>query len=265
MLIRITNRCSMGCRHCMVDAQPDGAHMSWDVFLACLDLMLRLETAHAPSLLMLSGGEPTEHPELLRMLAYLDRLDPPVLSRRLVVLLSNGLFLGNAKLRSDIFKHQVEVQVTNDDRFYPQQLSEEARREARKYGFIEERLRVLSRLGRAAHPGFVPPPDLPWRRAPMCFNLRSALSSLRSLPQALSMLAARGFFCSPSVNIDGTVVAGEAPSCCPIGNVNDTTINQLASQLRTMTCSRCGLLNNLSHNERVAIGEAVVELIGGDQ
>lgn len=41
MLIRITNRCMMGCNHCMVDATPEGEHMAFDTYLGALTLAMR--------------------------------------------------------------------------------------------------------------------------------------------------------------------------------------------------------------------------------
>ena len=32
MMIKITEKCSMGCTHCMNDASKSGKHMSFDVF-----------------------------------------------------------------------------------------------------------------------------------------------------------------------------------------------------------------------------------------
>jgi hypothetical protein len=266
----------MGCCHCLVDAHPEGAHMSWDTFVASVAFQVQLEQQHAPAVLMLSGGEPTEHPQLLEMLEYLDQLPQPAFDtkmvkvRRMVFLLSNGLFLSDDKLREEVFRHDVLVQVTNDARFYPQRLPPHQRNWQEHWSgsrlCIEEHLRMLVRLGRAKNPYFAPlapGPEIEWRKTPMCFNLRSATGYYRSLPQALAALGKRGYWCSPSINVDGSIVAGEAPSCTKIGDVTENPI-LIGSRLCAMTCARCGLVHNLNHQEKRAINEAMIELIRGD-
>ena len=42
MLIQITNRCHMGCKHCMQDASPKGKHMTDETFDANLQQIVKL-------------------------------------------------------------------------------------------------------------------------------------------------------------------------------------------------------------------------------
>ena len=66
MLIQITNTCHMGCPHCMDRATPDPQHMPWP--------LVERSVAWAQSLgvrtMLISGGEPTCHPEWKRILDY---------------------------------------------------------------------------------------------------------------------------------------------------------------------------------------------------
>lgn len=41
MLLKITEKCSMGCTHCMNNATPDGQHMSEKVFDDSLDFLIK--------------------------------------------------------------------------------------------------------------------------------------------------------------------------------------------------------------------------------
>lgn len=61
MLIQITNRCSEGCPHCMQNSLPDGPHMSLSVFRAAVAFGRFLKC----NVYVISGGEPTEHPQFL--------------------------------------------------------------------------------------------------------------------------------------------------------------------------------------------------------
>jgi sulfatase maturation enzyme AslB (radical SAM superfamily) len=61
MLIRVTNKCTMGCRHCMIEASaPDGEHMTSEMFEKALDISSLLYS----HVILLSGGEPFEHPRM---------------------------------------------------------------------------------------------------------------------------------------------------------------------------------------------------------
>ena len=59
MLIMITNRCTMGCSHCMSKCVPEGDDMSFSMFEEALDFSL---TRMPMMPVMISGGEPTENP-----------------------------------------------------------------------------------------------------------------------------------------------------------------------------------------------------------
>lgn len=68
MLIQITNRCQEGCPHCLQDAQPDGPHMDLATFKAAYRFGLFL----GQQIFVISGGEPTEHPQFLEFCEELD-------------------------------------------------------------------------------------------------------------------------------------------------------------------------------------------------
>ena len=63
--------------------------------------------------------------------------------------------------------------------------------------------------------------------------------------------------CTPSINIDGSIVAGESTSCFKIGSVLDSD-SVLYQNLINMKCSMCQLIQNLSRVHLEAIGEDYV-------
>lgn len=242
MLIRITHHCEMQCSHCMVEASPTGEHMAYSTFLSALSCLRRLD---AP-VIFLTGGEPTDHPEVIQFLKTAAMANKPV------YLLSNGLFLADDAKRDAILPLVHGVQVTNDSRYYPRPIDQ------MPYPKVtyEDSIRQVSPFGRALTN------NIPCNRmAPHCFNLRSLTRHYRSIETALTVLWGKGKFCTPSINVDGTVVAGEAPSCHPIGKVEDLP-ESLAHQVANMTCARCGLVNNLSHEEKFAVGESLIRPLG---
>lgn len=232
MLVRITQKCRMNCSHCMVEAKEDGAHMEPIVFGASLDFIERFEFR----VMMLSGGEPTEHPDLL------DMIDLSLDRGFKTLVLSNGMFLTDPQLTQALLSKDVLIQVTNDPRFYPQRI------QPLKHPKImyEDSLQLLSPFGRAKGMECS-------RQSPLCFNLRSATRSYRDFQRGVFHLRSLAKMCTPSINVDGSISAGEAPSCHSIGNVWDSNV-ALTNAVCEMKCSRCGLGKTLPDKYKQAIG-----------
>lgn len=226
----------MGCSHCMVDASPDGQNMSMETYEKVLDFIGRNNLL----MVLLSGGEPLDHPEIFNMVRMAQGKGLEV------AILSNGLFLSDPDLKRRVLELGALIQITNDPRFYPIRVNPEEHPEVA----IETHIRCVSPFGRAIKNGIETQ-----RQSPLCFNLRSLVRHFRDFRKAVIRLRFMGKMCTPSVNIDGTLVAGEAPSCSSFGTVEDSNL-ALTNQLAELRCSRCGLLNNLGNEHREAIGEA---------
>jgi hypothetical protein len=235
MLVRITNSCRMHCVHCMTDSAPDGAHMTGETFAATLDLVHRIGIP----LVMLSGGEPADHPRIVEFLRTAAGAGTHT------SVLSNGMFLTeDASKRDAILEYADVVQVTNDKRYYPRFVPDFWHPKVK----FERNLRSLAPFGRAKTANM-----RTTQRTPSCFNLRS-LTRGYGIQGALLWLASQGRMCTPSVNVDGTIAAGEAPSCASVGHVSDS-LETLTRNVSSLRCSRCGLVNNLDAQQRAAIGE----------
>jgi hypothetical protein len=92
------------------------------------------------------------------------------------------------------------------------------------------------------------------RKAPSCFNIRSVSRQYDIISAIAALGGTRGEFCKPSIDVDGSIRAGETDTCFKIGTV-DSTENDLDEALRTMRCNRCGLVNKLDNMHLEAIGE----------
>lgn len=259
MLIKVTNYCDETCSHCMESSTVRGAHMPEETFFKALALTRRLETkawlSGCPPLVLLSGGECTSHPDILR---FIERV---MAEGMFPLLLTNGMWLGNKEMREAILRPEwpnLFIQVTNDPRYYKVGLPE--RVVDKRIRYIEA-LTLLLPLGRAARrPGEAT--DVPTKSAPSSFNIRSATRALGSLEDALVMHRQRAMLgkngnCSPSISSDGKVVAGESNACWTIGTV-DSTHEELTKALIEMRCNRCGLVDNLTPEQKRAIGESVL-------
>lgn len=256
MLIKVTNYCSMGCSHCMEDSTVQGAHMARDVFERALDCTARLDglawREGLPPLVLLSGGECTEHPEIVALVAR-------VIARGWIpLLITNGMWLADAALRASLLRPEwprLFVQVTNDPRFYP--AAPPPRVDDRRVTYVDA-LTALLPLGRLARKKG--PHPVPTARAPSSFNFRSLVRAHGSIERAVYALRRRALegrsgHCTPSICDDGRVVAGETRQCFAIGTV-DSSNDALTRAAIAMRCNACGLVDGLSLAHRAAIGEA---------
>jgi len=243
MLIRVTNACTMGCAHCIVDARPDGEMMTRETFDAAVDLCYRL----GDPILILSGGEPTGHPHLLDLLKSVRKH----FETAVVYILSNGeFFYERDRAWADALLSSVDgVQVTNDARYYPREVKPFTHPKVKH----ETAIRRVTPLGRAKGR---PLPE--GCRGPQCFNLRSATRAL-GLALSVGYVRSRGFFCTPSIDVDGTVRAGESPYCSNIGDAS-SSISELEAGLSNPPCNACGAASTLNYEARLAIGLPQEEL-----
>jgi len=220
----------MCCSHCLEDAGPDGQHMSREVFDRTVDFIVRNQF----QLVFLSGGEPTDHPEFVLFVEHALNTGLPVL------IASNGMWL---KERPNLSELKVNWQITNDPRYYPKEVQEVKHP---NIFFTKEIPGHLTPLGRYK--------DKPSRLSPLCFNLRSIVRQTHSFKMAVQYLRMLGKFCTPSVTVEGNVVAGESRFCHVIGTIDDSD-ETLTQNVIEMRCSNCGLINNLSPEYKSVIGE----------
>ncbi len=67
-LVEITSGCNLKCPMCFAESGPGGEHIDFATFRRMVDRYVHLEGV--ADVLQISGGEPTLHPELLRMVRY---------------------------------------------------------------------------------------------------------------------------------------------------------------------------------------------------
>lgn len=194
-------------------------------------------------MLLVSGGEPTDHPELVKFLTYAKG------EGMHLMLLTNGEWLVDPAFsdKEAVLRLVDGVQVTNDDRYYPRRVAQVAHPKV----VYETRIRRVVPFGRAKTNGLETQ-----AKGPLCFNLRSFARAYSSLRMAIKLQRVRGSFCTPSVNIDGSVLAGEAVTCCSIGHVSAEE-PALDKGIINLQCNNCGLCDGLSTVQKEAIGEPI--------
>lgn len=226
MVIKLTEWCSMGCFHCMEDARPEGHHMTLGMFARAIEFMQDL----GDDRIVLAGGEPTEHPEILTI------LDMAQATGMRLGLMTNGTFLANRDMADNILSRHLYIQITNDPRFYPKPLPLVV--EGPDIHYVTA-LPALLRLGRSTQE------DGPY--SPHCGMVRQICQGHSPDAQGFRALMAQlrelRILCVPSISADGSLHAGESRWCRKIGDLN-TPLADLMKALVEPACGKCLRIRN---------------------
>jgi hypothetical protein len=213
----------------MEDALPAGEQMSMPIFIKTVAFIERVYKGI--KIIMISGGEPTENPLLMDFINILKDWN--------VIVMSNGLFLQDKsyqELSDALLASNISLQIYNDPRYYPIKVEPKSHPKI----IVGDKINLMSPFGRAVKNGLKIE-----RQSPSCFNLRSAARTLNDLSEAVIALRMSGKMCTPSVDVQGNVLAGESRFCRKIGTVESSN-EEILHNLLTMDCNKCGLEDNLS-------------------
>ncbi len=255
MLIDITYSCKMGCTHCMSDCKPDGQHMSIQTFKDTLRFLK--ENNIFPW--NFSGGEMFENPDILEMLQILEK----EWNKRFPILFAtNGRELVRNKeiynAVSDLVKKYgkrlIMIQVTDDERFYPDKLSVKEKYWLEKIvmtiepvpGDKKDRNKCLYPQGRALQ-NFS---EENWHTiAPKCANVKLFVKQgCLSVKGLNSMLIAHGKMCTPAIAPDGSIKIGESALCPAVASIYDDD-KTIIDKINNFKCHQCEISwNRLKEN-----------------
>lgn len=252
MMIKITERCTMGCTHCMNDAKPDGQDMPRQILDDSLEFLSKYNLG---THFIITGGEPLEHSDfedvINRICLWNIRHGG---QRRVVTVTTNG-----EKIQDDYKTYEnyitrckgngIELlfQVSVDQRYYPRRIKTH-RKVFRSSGFIlcDDCVQQIYPQGRAIEN------NIPWQsKASKCYNVRAIAKQIEGLPLAAEMLqllqlevllAAHKKFCTPHISIHGEIKLGESdlcPACASIYDDEDT----IMQKIREFQCHKCDMIN----------------------
>ena len=242
MLLQITNCCRMGCPHCMDDANPYAPHMTEDT---CRNAVAFAKSSGV-HLLIVSGGEPTEHPKFFDLCRIVSQ------SGLRFSICSNGMWLGDPRkewmmekvCRLDGF---CGGQIYSNPKWYRlhnQTVSkwnaQGAKWEALHLLFDTTDIRGMQALGRAKSC-----PEAMKEAESSPFH-NSCLASCLTLVQSptpqdfFRLMFMQERFCIPMVDFKGDVHMSEVWSCPSCGNVNEDTYDALWLKMRQFRpCGGC--------------------------
>src|SRR5262245_15629828 len=104
-LVEITSSCNLSCPMCYASSGPGGKHLSYDDCIKSIDRLVEVEGR--AEVLQISGGEPTIHPDFLRILDYgcNQAID-------LVMINTNGLrFAHDPDFTAKVARHRQRLEV----------------------------------------------------------------------------------------------------------------------------------------------------------
>lgn len=214
MMLKITERCTMGCSHCMNNARPDGKDMSLSVLKDALNFLK--EHALGKNNLVITGGEPTEHAAFGQMMEEIIAFGKQYHCFMIVTVTTNGeaiqkdpeTFKGYVK-RAQKAGFFLVFQVSADTRYYPRRI------EVNKKIFREEGFVLCDNCVKQIYPqGRALENRIPWQaKASKCFNVRAISHQLgygTTLKDIERTLLSRMMFCTPHIGIDGSIKLGES-------------------------------------------------------
>lgn len=254
MIISITESCHMGCSHCMDDAKPCEKHMSMRTFQDAISFFNQFGGLEC----LITGGEPTDNPEWLKMLEYALQHVHGSTGTGIahITLATNAMNIANDRDVQYYLLHLMErhrnfsIQVTHVDQYYPihVDLSQDF--------FKCDRVVVCTKIEAMYPLGRARDNNLPWKsKCCKCFNIRSATRTFRDLSKASILLAMNGRFCTPQVSFDGKLKLGESTLCPPCSSIYTGT-EQLIEDICNFHCNNCDMVNAyLTPEQRKAIGE----------
>lgn len=235
MLLTITDKCTMGCSHCSENCTLLGEHMTMETFKD----VFKFISAINPMVVIVTGGEPTLHPNFFEIMKTLIKR----FGKERVCVTSNGLFYTNEDktLNTKEFEKYMSLgvmfQITNDSRYYPTYVP-----------FVnhpliayEDKIRHIYPLGRAVTNNI----ESYGCNAPKCFNIRSIARSMVDLVGTIRTLELKGKFCTPSIDINGNIKAGEFNACNSVGTVKDYQMT-IYNNIKNLKCNNCKMEDKLS-------------------
>jgi uncharacterized radical SAM superfamily Fe-S cluster-containing enzyme len=137
-LVEMTSSCNLRCPMCYASSGPGGSHLSYDECVASIDRLVAVEGR--AEVLQLSGGEPTIHPDFLRVLDY--ACERPI---DIVMINTNGIrFAHDPELLDAVcrWQHRVEVYFQFDG------FTDAGSHALRGESLVETKLKALEALGR---------------------------------------------------------------------------------------------------------------------
>lgn len=224
--------------------------MSFPTFIQAVQFAIKSGSRN----IIISGGEPTDHPKFVDFMNYLTLNFSQSIS-----VCTHGMFIDddNGIERFIAPFKNVFFQIVNDPIFYPKAPSKSKLKELLSsnlnVGFFDHISSSIYPQGRA-RTALKVTPETTNCKASRCFNLRSIINSgqVDGFREAIAMLEGANKFCTPSINIDGSIAMGESNECPKTSKITDELTN-VFSAFKESQCDECGMIAPLDERFKQAI------------
>lgn len=248
MLVEVTYKCSMGCSHCMSDCKSTGKDMEIDLFHNVLEFLKK----HNINIWNFSGGEIFEHENILDILNIIESEATSNKVVRAINIMTNGrplvrnreIYDRVVEFRNNLKKKNifVQIQVTDDSRFYPDPLSDKEKYWLSKIAIIDEvpgypgdKHKCLYPQGRALNY----PENMYYTNAPKCINCKLLVEQgINTLEDMCAMLFSHNKLCTPVIAPDGSIKIGESALCPPVATIYDSD-HVIMKKIKNFNCMNC--------------------------
>lgn len=243
MIINITQHCTLRCPHCMQNAGPERKEfMSKEMFYEALKFAKNI----CSNVVMISGGEPTSHPDFFEFLEALVKSDFISMS-----IISNGTFLRDHAFTEKFAgmvtsREGLLVQISSFKGLYANydEVHKPNLKALRLFGkkaivCDKQEEMLMKPLGRACSGKW-------YEEAKRVNGFPSCANSALILAQTKvihgigigALLEQFGRFCLPIVSWDGSIRLGESEQCKVIANISEpiSHINQKLFSFRPCGC-----------------------------
>ena len=242
MLLQITNRCRMACPHCMDNADPNGPMMSMDT---CQKAVAFAKDGGA-RLLIVSGGEPTEHPQLFDICRLISH------AHLNFSLCTNGMFMGDPRKEWALEKvtrlgGYCGSQLYTNPKWYrlhrqtiEKYESNRAKYESWKILLDTTDIRAMKDIGRAKdnRQALAEAEASPYHNS--CLSACLTLAQAANPKDFFNLMFMQTRFCTPMVDCMGKVHMSESWLCPSCGNVNTDSKEAIWLKMRQFRpCGGC--------------------------
>lgn len=246
----------MGCPHCMQDSSPRGKHMTDETWKKVLAFCEQAQ----PLVVNITGGEPTEHPDWLRITRSVLALP----SVKAVAIITNSAWIEDNATRIQMAKlirgskGRVKVQVYSNPKYYKDHewtVAHEA--QFRSIGctpsfhdpiFMQD-------LGRARNNCQEEVAES--THVPSCINSHLIARQAPDFQDFFRMCVMAAKFCRPLIDIDGNIHMSESWKCPTVANVSEGVNVAFLKMRASRPCGGCRLYQNF-----VKLHPAEMELLG---
>ena len=241
MMLKLTSVCSMGCAHCISDCKSTGIHMTWDVLVRAVEYIKRNNSLF----LVVSGGEPTEHPNFFNMIIYImDQMN--MLSA--VTVTTNGDKL-HGKFADELLKientyNNLFIQVTNVKKYYPKDIDTTHSIFNHENTALCREIEYMYPQGRAVNN------NIPWKsKGSKCINTRIIPKqmylngTMPTMKDVTDQMAVRYLSCTPFIDPEGNIKLGESDLCPTCATIYQSD-KEIMRNVLHFQCNRCKFIND---------------------